>query len=121
MDVYITGSNAYMLLGELATLISGRYIKIEMLPLSFKEYCVAQTENKKSLRETFNDYLRFGSFPYIAQLERSDVEVTPFTDGIYNTILVKDVAKMEGITDIALLESIVRFVASSIALYQQKK
>ena len=114
VDVYITGSNAYMLSGELATLISGRYITIEMLPLSFKEYCSAQSGNGKSQRENFNDYLRFGSFPYIAQLERSDVAVTPFIDGIYNTILVKDVAKREGITDIALLESLVRFVASSI-------
>lgn len=114
MDVYITGSNAYMLSGELATLISGRYITIEMLPLSFKEYCIAQAGNGKSLRENFNEYLRFGSFPYIAQLERSNAAVTPFIDGIYNTILVKDVAKREGITDIALLESIIRFVAGSI-------
>jgi len=114
VDVYITGSNAYMLSGELATLLSGRYITIEMLPLSFKEYCDAQAGNGKSLRENFNDYLRFGSFPYIAQLERSDAVVTPYIDGIYNTILVKDVARREGITDIALLESIVRFVASSI-------
>lgn len=114
VDVYITGSNAYMLSGELATLISGRYITIEMLPLSFKEYCDAQAGNGKSLRENFNEYLRFGSFPYIAQLERSDAAVTPFIDGIYNTILIKDVAKREGISDVALLESIVRFVASSI-------
>lgn len=114
VDVYITGSNAYMLSGELATLLSGRYITIEMLPLSFKEYCDAQVGNGKSQRENFNDYLRFGSFPYIAQLERSDAVVTPYIDGIYNTILVKDVAKREGITDISLLESIVRFVASNI-------
>jgi len=65
VDVYITGSNAYMLSGELATLLSGRYITIEMLPLSFKEYCVAQSGNGKNLRENFNDYLRFGSFPYV--------------------------------------------------------
>ena len=114
VDVYITGSNAYMLSGELATLLSGRYITIEMLPLSFKEYCVAQSGNGKNLRENFNDYLRFGSFPYVSRLERKDAAVAPFIDGIYNTILVKDVAKREGITDIPLLESIIRFVASSI-------
>ncbi|SHN70497.1 ATP-binding protein [Desulfitobacterium chlororespirans] len=114
VDVYIAGSNAHMLSGELATLISGRYITIEMLPLSFKEYCVAQAGNGKSLRDNFNEYLRFGSFPYIAQLERSDAAVVPFIEGIYNTILIKDVAKREGITDIVLLESIIRFVASSI-------
>ncbi len=114
VDVYITGSNAYMLSGELATLLSGRYITIEMLPLSFKEYCVAQSGNGKNLRENFNDYLRFGSFPYVSRLEPKDAAVAPFIDGIYNTILVKDVAKREGITDIPLLESIIRFVASSI-------
>ncbi|MBP8893773.1 MAG: ATP-binding protein [Saprospiraceae bacterium] len=114
VDLYITGSNAFMLSGELATLLSGRYITIEMLPLSFKEYCDAQKGNGKNPRENFNDYLRFGSFPYVAQLDRSDAAVTPYIDGIYNTILVKDVAKREGITDIALLESIVKFVASSI-------
>ena len=114
VDVYITGSNAYMLSGELATLLSGRYITIEMLPLSFKEYCTAQTGNGKSMSENFNDYLRFGSFPYIAQLERNDAAVTPLIDGIYNTILIKDVAKRKGITDVSLLENIVRFVASNI-------
>lgn len=114
VDLYITGSNAFMLSGELATLLSGRYITIEMLPLSFKEYCDAQKGNGKNPRENFNDYLRFGSFPYVAQLDRIDAAVTPYIDGIYNTILVKDVAKREGITDIALLESIVKFVASSI-------
>lgn len=113
VDVYITGSNAYMLSGELATLLSGRYITIDMLPLSFKEYCTA-VGAVKTPREHFNDYLRFGSFPYVSMLEHNDAIVTPYIDGIYNTILIKDVAKREGITDVSLLESIVKFVASSI-------
>jgi Predicted ATPase (AAA+ superfamily) len=114
VDVYITGSNAYMLSGELATLLSGRYITIDMLPLSFKEYYEASKGTGKSLKENFNDYLRFGSFPYVAMLERNDTIVMPYIDGIYNTILVKDVAKREGITDVSLLESIIKFIASSI-------
>jgi predicted AAA+ superfamily ATPase len=114
VDVYITGSNAFMLSGELATLLSGRYITIDMLPFSFKEYCTAVAGNSKTVRELFNDYLRFGSFPYVALLERSDAFVAPYVDGIYNTILVKDVAMRGGITDIPLLESIVKFLASSI-------
>ncbi|MEG1068281.1 MAG: ATP-binding protein [Anaerovoracaceae bacterium] len=113
VDVYITGSNAYMLSGELATLLSGRYITIDMLPLSFREYCTA-LGTAKTPREHFNDYLRFGSFPYVSMLEHKDAIVTPYIDGIYNTILIKDVAKREGITDVSLLESIVKFVASSI-------
>ncbi|MEG1138905.1 MAG: ATP-binding protein, partial [Lachnospiraceae bacterium] len=113
VDVYITGSNAYMLSGELATLLSGRYITIDLLPLSFKEYCTVASSTKTP-REHFNDYLRFGSFPYVSMLENNDSIVTPYIDGIYNTILIKDVAKREGITDVSLLESIVKFVASSI-------
>ena len=113
-DVYITGSNAYMLSGELATLLSGRYITIDMLPLSFKEYIIANNDSNKSTREHFADYLRFGSFPYLAAISKDEPIMESYIDGIYNTILVKDVAKREGITDISLLESIVKVMASSI-------
>lgn len=112
VDVYITGSNAYMLSGELATLLSGRYITIDMLPLSFKEYCEATGGN--DTKQAFNDYLRFGSFPYVAMLEKDESVIKSYIDGIYNTILVKDVAQREGITDIPLLESIVKTLADSI-------
>ena len=114
VDVYVTGSNAYMLSGELATLLSGRYVTIDMLPLSFKEFCEASENTQKTVRENFNDYLRFGSFPYIALLERSDAVVIPYLEGIYSTILLKDVAKREGITDVTLLENIIKFVAASV-------
>ena len=113
-DVYITGSNAYMLSGELATLLSGRYVTIDMLPLSFKEYVIANNESNKSTREHFADYLRFGSFPYLAAISKDEPITESYIDGIYNTILIKDVAKREGITDISLLESIVKVMASSI-------
>lgn len=113
-DVYITGSNAYMLSGELATLLSGRYVTIDMLSLSFKEYVIANNESNKSTREHFADYLRFGSFPYLAAISKDEPIMESYIDGIYNTILVKDVAKREGITDISLLESIVKVMASSI-------
>lgn len=114
VDVYITGSNAYMLSGELATMLSGRYITIEMLPLSFKEFCVAVEARNQSAVENFNDYLKYGSFPYVAMLEQNSQVIVPYIDGIYNTILIKDVAKREGITDVSLLESIVKTMASSI-------
>ena len=113
-DVYITGSNAYMLSGELATLLSGRYVVIDMLPLSFKEYVSANGNSIKSEREHFADYLRFGSFPYLAEISKDEPIIESYIDGIYNTILVKDVAKREGITDVSLLESIVKVVASSV-------
>lgn len=112
VDVYITGSNAYMLSGELATLLSGRYITIDMLPLSFKEYCEAI--GGSNTEQLFNNYLRFGSFPYVTMLEQDEAVIKSYIDGIYNTILVKDVAQREGITDIPLLESIVKTLADSI-------
>lgn len=114
VDVYITGSNAYMLSGELATLLSGRYITIEMLPLSFKEYYQAVSASKKTPAEMFNDYLNLGSFPHAALLEQSAAMIMPYVEGIYNTILIKDVANREGIKDVTVLESIVKTLASGI-------
>ena len=114
VDVYITGSNAFMLSGELATLLSGRYIAIDMLPFSFREYCQSPVTRGKSRQECFNEYLRFGSFPYAAQLPRQNTDVLPYLEGIYHTILIKDVAKRENINDISVLESIVKTLASSM-------
>ena len=114
VDVYITGSNAYMLSGELATLLSGRYVKVDMLPLSFNEYTQANVNMEKSKMEQFNDYLRFGSFPYVATSYKNLDNIPSYLDGIYSSILIKDVAKREGITDVALLVSIVKTVAASI-------
>lgn len=112
VDIYITGSNAYMLSSELATLLSGRYITIDMLPLSFKEYHSVENPSNKTDIEQFNDYLRLGSFPYLRQISREESQT--YLDGIYNTILIKDVAQREGITDIPLLENIIKTLVTSL-------
>jgi len=118
VDLYITGSNAYMLSGELATLLSGRYVEISMLPLSFAEYLdyTGANAKKKTIdkRTALNDYLRFGSFPYIAALATDTGMIKTYLDGIYNTILIKDVAKRTGATDISLLENITKFLSHSV-------
>jgi predicted AAA+ superfamily ATPase len=116
VDVYITGSNAHMLSGELATLLSGRYVEIRMLPLSFAEYLefIGAQGHGSDLRADFNHYLRFGSFPYVAALGRDISLIRGYIDGIYSTILVKDVARREGISDIAVLESIAKFLCGNI-------
>ncbi|MCL2139592.1 MAG: ATP-binding protein [Treponema sp.] len=118
VDVYITGSNAYMLSGELATLLSGRYVEINMLPLSFDEYLVFSGANMQekspNLRLALNEYLRFGSFPYTAALGNNPGMIKTYIDGIYNTILLKDVAKRTDTTDVALLESIIKFLSHSV-------
>ncbi|HOH89401.1 MAG TPA: ATP-binding protein, partial [Bacillota bacterium] len=112
VDVYITGSNATMLSGELATLLSGRYIEISMLPLSFSEYL--EFTKGRDVKSSFDEYLKFGSFPYVAVLNKSDAVVRTYIDGIYNTILIKDVAARERIKDISVLKSIVKFLCSNI-------
>lgn len=90
-DVYITGSNAYLLSGELATFLSGRYIQIDMLPFSFKEYYEATKDSGRSKRELFDSYLKYGSFPYIAYLDNDEKVIDQYIEGIYNTILLKEV------------------------------
>ncbi len=113
-DVYITGSNAYLLSGEIATLLSGRYIQIDMLPFSFKEYYEATKGNGKSKREIFNNYLRYGSFPYIVYLENNEKVINQYIESIYSTILLKDVVTREKINDVSVLENILKTIASSI-------
>ncbi len=112
VDVYITGSNAYMLSGELATLLSGRYVTIEMLPLSFKEYSEAQPS--LAPRDCFAQYLRWGGFPYIATALNDEASALTYLEGVYSSILLKDVAQREQISDVALLERIAKTLASCI-------
>lgn len=114
VDVYITGSNAYMLSGELATLLSGRYVTIDMLPLSFKEYFKTASNIDMNKSVSFNNYIKYGGFPYLTNLKQEDNILKPYLEGVYNTILLKDVAKRAEISDITLLENIIKTLMSSI-------
>ena len=121
VDLYITGSNAYMLSGDLATLLTGRYVEIKMLPLSFGEF-LSMTGLEPE--QGFSEYLRSGGMPYIAAMNRTDEKVSTYLEGIYNTVIVKDIedrqARKESdpskrkITDIALLKTIAKYLASVI-------
>lgn len=113
-DIYITGSNAYLLSGELATYLSGRYVQIDMLPFSFKEYYEALNGCEKNKYEIFDRYLKYGSFPYIAYIGDDEKVIEQYINGIYNTILLKDVATREKINDINVLENILKTISSSI-------
>lgn len=111
VDVYITGSNAYLLSGELATLLSGRYIEIRMLPLSFREYrdyFGIDGDEKLYLR-----YVNNSSFPYALKLD-DEGEVDDYLDSIYNTIIVKDIAIRKKLADTGMLRSITEFLFSSV-------
>ncbi len=113
VDIYITGSNAYMLSSELATLISGRYIEISMLPLSFAEY-VSTTGDKRDLSRKYLDYIRNSSFPYTLELRAQSTEIQAYLEGIYNTAVVKDIATRKKIVDVSMLESVIRFMFDNI-------
>ena len=115
VDVYITGSNAYLLSGELATLLSGRYVEIKMLPLSFKEYLSAFTDKTKSNYEYFLDYMRNGGMPgNILIIKDSPNDLDMYLEGIFTTVVYKDIITRNNITDKMLLESILRFIFDSI-------
>lgn len=114
VDLYITGSNAWLLSSELATLLTGRYIEIKMLPLSFKEY-LSVFEDKTDLSRKFRDYLRYSSFPQAIELFKINPEnINLFLDGIYNTILFKDVMQRKGITDKNTLERVTKYLYDNI-------
>ena len=114
VDVYITGSNAYMLSSEISTLLSGRYVEISMLPLSFSEYASAVGKVKPENRQKiYNDYITKSSFPYTLELDTND-SLTDYLRGVYDTIMVKDIVNRKKIQDVMMLESVVRFVADNI-------
>lgn len=119
VDIYITGSNACMLSGDLATLLTGRYVEIQMLPLSFREFLeITGMDPDRGLAE----YMRDGGLPYVAVMDRTPEKVDTYLEGIYNTVIVKDIedrqARKESepdrrkITDILLLKTIARYLAS---------
>ncbi|GHV47237.1 ATPase [Spirochaetia bacterium] len=115
VDLYITGSNANMLSSTLATLLSGRYMEIKMLPLSFKEYLAFNGYKKGAdCQEYFTAYMGFGGFPGLQEMRADENLIRSFLSGIYNTILMKDVAIRTSIRNLDLLEKVVRFTASNI-------
>lgn len=113
IDLYLTGSNAYLLSGEIATLLSGRYIEIQMLPLSFKEY-VSYFNDKTDLSRKYTDYLINSSFPYTLELNGSKKNIREYLSGIYSTVVLKDIIARKNINDVFMLESIIRFMFDNI-------
>ncbi len=115
-DVYITGSNAWLMSGELATLLTGRYVELPMLPLSFQEFChgLAPDHAQDSLSDKFNQYITLGSFPYVLKYRYGIQEAREYLSGIYNTILLNDVVRRLKIADVNMLEDITRFMLFNI-------
>ena len=121
VDLYVTGSNAYMLSGDLATLLTGRYVEIKMLPLSFYEFLEVTGSGQE---QGFSEYMRDGGLPYVAVMDRTPEKVETYLEGIYNTVIVKDIedrqARKESdsdkrkINDILLLKTIAKYLASIV-------
>jgi len=115
VDIYITGSNAYLLSSELSTLLSGRYVEIKMQPLSFKEYLdFTNSTSADDVTALFEAYLRHGGLPLVVELKEHPDTIAPFLTGIYNTVIMKDVIQRNRVRDPALLESVLRFLAANI-------
>ena len=120
-DVYITGSNSYMLSSDLATLLSGRYVEISMLPISFREYITVTGMEKEA---AFTEFMKTGGMPYVAVMNRTDEKVDQYLEGIYNTVIVKDIEERQArkekdagkrkMTDLTLLKTIARYLASVV-------
>ena len=112
VDLYITGSNSYMLSSELATYLTGRYMQIHMLPLSFKEYL--EYYGKDNELKKYDRYVQDGGFPYLLNLNNDEELIRNYLDGIYNTVLMKDVVARNNIKDVMLLESVIKFIFDNI-------
>jgi hypothetical protein len=120
-DIYITGSNSYLLSGDLATLLTGRYVEIKMLPFSFREFCEA---TDITAEQAFSEYMKIGGLPYVAIMDYQSEKVNTYLEGIYNTVIVKDIEERQSrkekdpakrrVSDIALLKSIARYLASVV-------
>lgn len=115
VDLYITGSNAYFMSGELATLLSGRYVEIKILPLSFQEFVEGKQieRNKEALKGCFQEYLKTGGFPYLLNVD-DEQSKKEYLQGIYHSILIKDIIARYKITDVLMLESVVKFIFHNI-------
>jgi len=118
VDLYITGSNAYFMSGELATLLTGRYIELKMLPLSFAEYCeglkLYNLGMSLSKAEKYAMYTGESSFPYTLQIHGKQKDISEYLTSIYNSILLKDIVARLKVSDVMMLESVVRFVSDNI-------
>lgn len=113
VDLYLTGSNSSLLSSEIATLISGRYVEIKMLPFSFKEF-VKATNQSEHFSSAYRQYIETSSFPYVLELLQTPQEINAYLEGIFNTILVKDIIDRKKIADTNVLKSVTQFLFDNI-------
>jgi len=113
VDLYVTGSNANMLSGELATMLSGRYIEIAMLPFSLQEFA-AGTGIADDWQKLYARYLQESSFPYVQELDGNTELIRGYLEGVFNTVILKDVVARKKVSDVMMLDSVIRFLFDAI-------
>lgn len=113
-DIYITGSNAYLLSSEISTLLSGRYIEIAMYPLSFQEYLTFKGESQDELRQMFYEYMKYGGMPGFFRMPQDEGSAASYMDGIYHTVVLKDVVERNQVRDVAILDDLMKFMMENI-------
>lgn len=114
IDIYITGSNAYMLSSELSTYLSGRYVEIKMLPLSFKEFLAFHSASKLTVEEKFNNYLKYGGMPGLTPFDFDEQQTIQVLDGIFSTVLTKDIIEQANVREVTLIKKITKFLADNV-------
>ena len=119
IDLYVTGSNAYFLSGELATLLTGRYVELRMLPFSFAEYRAARPEDK-SVDDAFNRYLTFGGMPFVATLDDAQA-IADYLGGVFSTIVLEDIARRHPRIDMRAFRDLAAFVADNVGNISSRK
>lgn len=119
VDLYITGSNAFFLSGELATLLTGRYVELSMLPFSFAEYRSARG-GEENLEDAFNRYLTYGGMPFAARLDDPQ-SIADYLGGVFNTVLVEDVARRHPRMDMRAFRDLSAFIADNVGNITSRK
>lgn len=115
VDIYITGSNAYLLSTEFSTLLSGRYVEIRMLPLSFKEFLnFYNFDNPMTIEDKFQKYLQFGGMPILKEYKFNENRSNQALEGIYSTVVLKDIMQRNNQIDQSILHKVVLFLCSNI-------
>ena len=115
VDIYITGSNAYLLSSELSTFLSGRYVEIRMLPLSFKEFLsFYKFEEAITMDEKFQKYVQFGGMPVLSEYQFNEVRASQALEGIYSTVIIRDILRRNNQVDLNTLHKIILFLCSNI-------
>lgn len=113
-EIVLTGSNARLLSGELTTLLAGRYVEIQMFPLSFDEFLEFRKDSGEDIHKSFDAFLRFGGLPGLHELQASPRATAQYLNDVFNSVLLKDVVSRNNIRDTELLNRIIQFIFDNV-------